>query len=161
MGLARMGRLPDPSEPRIVGESGEYVLKRFLLDTGPAADFVNRRHGVYDRAKQTVASGGRIGICIPVLGELWAGVCGSATRQRNEQRLIRRLSELIVWPYDEAAARRFGEIFAELRRVGRPMQQIDVQIAAVALTLGDCTVITKDSDFLAVPGLTVEDWSIQ
>jgi tRNA(fMet)-specific endonuclease VapC len=66
---------------------------------------------------------------------------------------------LIVWPYDEVAARRFGEIFAELRRLGRPMQQIDVQIAAIALTLGNCTVVTKDSDLRAVPGLTVEDWS--
>jgi tRNA(fMet)-specific endonuclease VapC len=93
------------------------------------------------------------------LGDLWAGICGSATRKRNEQRLIRRLSDLIVWPYDEVAARRFGEIFAELRRLGRPMQQIDVQIAAIALTLGNCTVVTKDSDLRAVPGLTVEDWS--
>lgn len=129
------------------------------MDTGPAADFVNRRLGVYDRARQAVATGARIGICIPVLGELWAGVCGSATRRQNEQRLLRRLSDLIVWPYDEAAGRRFGEIFAELRRLGRPMQQIDVQIAAIALTLGSCTVITKDSDFRAIPGLAVEDWS--
>jgi len=29
------------------------------------------------------------------------------------------------------------------------------------LTLGNCTVVTKDSDFRAVPGLTVEDWSPQ
>jgi tRNA(fMet)-specific endonuclease VapC len=41
------------------------------------------------------------------------------------------------------------------------MQQIDVQIAAVALALGNCTVVTKDSDSRAVSGLTVEDWSIQ
>jgi tRNA(fMet)-specific endonuclease VapC len=67
---------------------------------------------------------------------------------------------LIVWPYDELAARCFGEIFAELRRVGRPMQQIDVQIGAIALTLGNCTVVTADSDFEAIPGLTVDHWSI-
>ena len=84
-------------------------MRRYLLDTGPAADFVNRRHSVYARAKLATRNGGRVGICTPVLGELWAGVCGSATRQRNEQRLIRRLNDLIVWPYDEMAARRFGE----------------------------------------------------
>lgn len=133
-------------------------MRRFLLDTGPAADFLNRRHGVYARAKETVANGGRIGICVPVLGELWAGVCGSATRNQNEQRLIRRLRDLVLWPFDEAAARRFGEIYADLRRQGRPMQQIDVQVAAIALTLGNCTVVTNDSDFLAIPGLVIEDW---
>jgi hypothetical protein len=26
--------------------------------------------------------------------------------------------------------------------------------------LGHCTVISKDSDLLAVPGLSVEDWSV-
>ena len=35
---------------------------------------------------------------------------------------------------------------------------MDIQIAAVALTLGNCTLVTKDSDFAAIPGLTVEDW---
>jgi len=39
------------------------------------------------------------------------------------------------------------------------MQKIDIQIAAVALTLGNCVVITKDSDFAAIPGLQIEDWS--
>ena len=33
------------------------------------------------------------------------------------------------------------------------------KIAAIALTLGDCVVVSKDSDLRAVPGLTVEDWS--
>ena len=39
------------------------------------------------------------------------------------------------------------------------MQQIDIQIAAIALTLGRCTVVTKDTDFSAIPGLDVEDWT--
>ena len=40
------------------------------------------------------------------------------------------------------------------------MQQIDIQIAAVALTLGNCMVVTKDGDFAAIPGLVLEDLSI-
>jgi tRNA(fMet)-specific endonuclease VapC len=37
------------------------------------------------------------------------------------------------------------------------MQQIDIQIAAIALSLGNCTVLSADSDLTAVPGLTVEN----
>jgi tRNA(fMet)-specific endonuclease VapC len=48
---------------------------------------------------------------------------------------------------------------AELKRLGRPMQQIDIQIAAIALTLGNCTVVTTDTDLAAVPGLSVENWT--
>ena len=84
---------------------------------------------------------------------------GSAARERNLQRLQRAVSRLAVWPYDNAAAAEFGRLFAELRRLGRPMQQIDIQVAAIAFSLGNCTVVSKDTDLAAVPGLTVENWA--
>ena len=134
-------------------------MSRFLLDTGIAQDFMNHRHGVQDRMDEKRRQGHRIGICVPVLGELWSGVEGSASRDRNLQRLRNALSRLVVWPYTQEAAAEFGRLFAELRRVGRPMQQIDIQIAAIALRLGDCTVVSSDRDLAAVPGLRVENWA--
>ena len=134
-------------------------MRRYLLDTGIAQDFINHRHGVRDRVDEERHLGHRIGICVPVLGELWAGIEGSTSRDRNEVRLRRALSRLVVWPYTNEAAASFGRVFAELRRIGRPMQQIDVQIAAIALALANCTVVSADSDLAAVPGLTVENWA--
>jgi tRNA(fMet)-specific endonuclease VapC len=93
-----------------------------------------------------------------VLGELWSGVEGSDSREKSLRKLRHGVSRLIVWPFNEAAASQFGRIFIELKRRGRPMQQVDIQIAAIALSLGDCTVVTTDSDLSAVPGLTVENW---
>jgi tRNA(fMet)-specific endonuclease VapC len=40
------------------------------------------------------------------------------------------------------------------------MQVIDIMAAAIARLLGDCTVVTVDSDLSAVPGLTVENWRV-
>ena len=40
------------------------------------------------------------------------------------------------------------------------MQTIDIMVAAIALTLGSCTVVTKDSDLSSVPGLSIEQWVI-
>jgi tRNA(fMet)-specific endonuclease VapC len=40
------------------------------------------------------------------------------------------------------------------------MQQIDIMVAAVALSLGNCTVVSDDTDLLAVPGLSVENWAV-
>jgi tRNA(fMet)-specific endonuclease VapC len=134
-------------------------MRRYLLDTGPAQDFNNNRNGVRERVDAERHLGNRIGICTPVLGELWAGLEGSATRDRNLHRLRFGLSRLILWPYDERAAEEFGRIFAELRRIGRPMQQVDIQIAAIASALGECTVVSGDSDMSAIPGLTVENWA--
>jgi predicted nucleic acid-binding protein len=53
---------------------------------------------------------------------------------------------------------RNGRVYTELRRIGRPMQQIDIMTAPIAFSLGDCTVVTDDSDLPAVPGLKVESW---
>ena len=41
------------------------------------------------------------------------------------------------------------------------MQQVDLQLAAIAPTLGQCTVVSEDSDLAAVPGLTVESWVLR
>lgn len=135
-------------------------MRRYLLDTGIAGAYVNRREGVYKRARAEVLSGNRIGIGVPVLGELFAGVEGSDSRERNRRLLRLDLEDWTVWPFDERAAEEFGRISAELKRRGRPMQQIDRQIAAIAVSLGRCTVVSKDRDLFSVPGLDVEDWSV-
>jgi tRNA(fMet)-specific endonuclease VapC len=134
-------------------------MRRYLLDTGIAQDFVNRRHGILERVDEERHRGNRIGICVPVLGEFWSGVEGSVSRARNAQRLQLALSRLVVWPYTNDAAAEFGRIFAESRRLGRPMQQVGIQIAAIARTLGNCTVVSADTDLAAVSGLTVENWA--
>jgi tRNA(fMet)-specific endonuclease VapC len=133
-------------------------MRRFLLDTNSAGDLIEKRGPVPDRARDARRRGGRIGIGIPVLAELYYGVEFSSTRDKNLQRLQRALAGLTVWPFDEKAAAEFGRLRAELRRLGRPMQVIDIMIAAVALSLGNCTVVSADSDLAAVPGLTVENW---
>ncbi|HKW86270.1 MAG TPA: type II toxin-antitoxin system VapC family toxin, partial [Nitrospiraceae bacterium] len=84
---------------------------------------------------------------------------GSDTQEENLRRLRHGLSRLLLWPYDEAAAIEYGRVFTELKRMGRPMQQVDIQIAAIAFVLGNCTVVSADSDFAAVPGLMVENWA--
>lgn len=134
-------------------------MRRYLLDTGPAGHYLNRRGSVYERAEAASARGDRVGLAMPGLGELYAGIELSATRKENHKRLLRALGSLFVWPFDRAAAEEYGRLFAALRRKGRLMQQIDIQIAAIALTLGRCTVVTNDTDFSAIPGLAVEDWS--
>ena len=132
---------------------------RYLLDSGIVNDYAYRRHGVYQRARQTVQNGHRIGIGTPVLGELLGGVLASASRERNLPVLERNLAHLTVWPFDAVAAREYARLWAELRRDGRAMQVPDLQIAAIALSLGSCVVVSKDGDLRSVPGLMVEDWS--
>ena len=135
------------------------MIRRYLLDTGIAQDFQDDRRGVRAQAKAARTLGHRVGICIPVLGELWSGVEGSASRDLNLRRLRHAVSQLSIWPYTVEAAAEYGRIFMELRRAGRPMQQIDMQIGAIARTLPNCVIVSKDSDVSAIMGVAVENWA--
>src|SRR5258707_13964596 len=116
-------------------------MTRFLLDTNSAGHYINKRHNVFQRARLEVAKGKLIGICIPVLAELVAGIEHSDTRDRNMKSLKAALPALKLWPIDSAAAFDYGRLYAELARLGRPIGTVDMMIAAIALTLGKCTVI--------------------
>jgi tRNA(fMet)-specific endonuclease VapC len=135
-------------------------MRRYLLDTGIAGDFINRRAGVYDRARQAVADGHRIGIGMPVLAELHYGVEFSATAERNRILLRRSLGDLILWPFTEEAAEIYGRLRAELRRAGVVIQQVDLMVASIALTVKHGIVVSGDRDLQRVPGLTVENWVV-
>lgn len=134
-------------------------MRRFILDSGIASDCINRRYRVFEHARESVAGGARIGVGTPVLGELLSGIESSASRDRNLERFQRAVSTWIVWPYDRDAAEEFGRISALLRRLERPMQAVDIQIAAIAQSLGNSTVVTRDGDFRIIPGLSIENWA--
>ena len=134
-------------------------MSRFLLDTNAVADCVFRRRGVNDRVREAHRVGHRIGTGIPVLAELFGGMEYSATRDANMDVLNRHLGQFRLWPFTADAAREYGRLYANLRRSGRTIQTVDLMIAAIALTLGGCTVVTSDSDLLAVPRLNVVNWA--
>ncbi len=134
-------------------------MKRFLLDSGIVSDLINGRNAIPERARAETGKGNRIGIGIPVLAELVYGIEYGENRDRNMRSLRSVMPSLKVWPFDQDAAYEYGRLAAELRRTGRPMQVIDLMIAAIAIALGNCTVVTKDSDFAAVSGLTTENWT--
>ena len=133
-------------------------LTRFLLDPNMVGHYIDRHHGVFDRARIEVANGNPLGIGVPVLAELVAGIEHSSSRDRNMKRLKTALASLRLRPFDSSAAFEYGRIYAELARLGRPIGVVDMMIAAIAMTLGNCTVVSSDSDLQAVPGLKLEDW---
>src|SRR5687768_5644958 len=115
-------------------------MKKYLLDSAPAQAFMHGLSPAKERAAVCSQSGAKIGICMPVFAELMGGIELSATRDRNRRILMKAVRKLYIWPFDRAAAEEYGRIYALLRRSGRPMPAMDIQIAAVALTLGNCTL---------------------
>jgi tRNA(fMet)-specific endonuclease VapC len=134
-------------------------MRRYLLDTGIIGDFLDKRGGIVERVRKERLAGNRIGTTLPIVAELYFGAENSVSRENNLTRTDLGLRELVLWPFERAAAEEYGRLATLLRRNGTPIQVIDMMTASVALTLGNCIVVSKDTDFGMVPGLTVEDWS--
>ena len=92
------------------------------------------------------------------VAELTHGASKSARREENLARLDILLAALIILPFDEAAARRFGALKAELEQNGRRLADLDLQIASIAISR-DLTLITHNArHFARIPDLQLDDW---
>ena len=95
------------------------------------------------------------------LGELVYGV-----QRRGSPELAERVQELIasagpILPFDEIAARRYGQLRAELERAGRGVAEPDLRIAAIALASGATLVTGNVRHFAGIPELRVENWLVK
>ena len=132
-------------------------MLKYLLDTNIVIyTMKNRPQQVrrYFKAQQ-----GRIGISSVTLGELVFGAEHSQQVERNLADIEALTARLEVLPFDEAAAYHFGQIRAELYRMGRPIGPYDMMIAGHARACGLKLVTNNVKEFERVQGLIIENWS--
>ena len=105
-------------------------MTRYLLDTNHVSALLRRMSDL--RQQMDAARAAAFGVSVPSIGELWYMVYNSRRVGANARNLREVLRVLTSWPFDDNAAEEFGRIRAELRRKGRPIPVIDMQVAAVA-----------------------------
>jgi len=130
---------------------------RYALDTNAVVAALNGVPPV--PAKLAALQAMDIVLPAPVIAELYFGARASNRMRENVARIDRLLALFGLQSFDEAAARKFAEIKADLRRVGRAKSDFDLAIASIAL-VHDATLVTHDAALLdgSIAGLTVEDW---
>jgi tRNA(fMet)-specific endonuclease VapC len=117
---------------------------RIVLDTSAYSHFRSNHAGVVDR----LATADRVYMPTVVLGELEAAFRRGRRTSDNRAKLDELLREdfVAVLPVTTDVARRYGELFAELRAAGTPIPINDVWIAATTIDAG-AELITFDTDF--------------
>lgn len=133
-----------------MASSGAEAIARLVLDTSAYSHF---RHG-HDAVLDFIAASEVVLIPTTVLGELEAGFELGTRQKENRISLGEFLNEpfvstLAVTP---ATARRYGHVFAQLRRAGTPIPVNDIWIAATVLDSG-AHLLTFDNDFRHVSSL--------
>jgi tRNA(fMet)-specific endonuclease VapC len=97
------------------------------------------------------------------VGELVHGATRSQRAVDNLARLDVLLAALIILPYDEWSARRFGQHKAQLERAGEIISDLDLQIACIALDHNAVLVTHNNKHFSRLSklaGLVLEDWLV-
>ncbi len=124
--------------------SGADLVSRLVLDTSAYSHMRAAHDGVLDM----IAAAEIVLIPVTVVGELEAGFELGSRARENRAVLADFLAEpfVSVLPTTPEVARRYGQIFAALRRAGTPITINDIWIAAATIDCGG-HLVTFDRDF--------------
>ncbi len=131
---------------------------RYLLDTDICIYYIN---GFQPNVRENIHQHSASDIVVSAITkcEMYAGSSGSRNpaRSRAEQDFF--LRQFASLPFDDRAADKYGEVFAELKRSGNLISEMDLQIAAIAL-VHNLTLVTHNiRHFSRVSNLKIDDWT--
>ena len=123
---------------------------RVALDTNRLTDLFRGDSTLAER----LAACDEVWIPLIVLAEIKAGFYGGSQQHHNELLLRKFLAKdtvAVLLPSRETAEQ-YARIFVQLKRVGTPVPDNDLWIAALVLE-HDLTLITRDQHFEKIPQL--------
>ena len=128
------------------------MSESYLLDTNAIIAMMNSNPKI-----APILLGATIYLPLIGTGELYFGAQNSARIAENLKRVEEVRVKYTVLDCNYETARLYGEISAGLSKKGRPIQQNDIWIAALALQY-DLTVLTQDKGFEYIDTLKRKTW---
>jgi len=129
----------------------------FMLDTNAVSAFMHEKSAALDRR---IAEAGEERMVVSAIshGETLYGLAMNPHAHRLWAAAEYLFTTVNVLDWTADTSRRYGQLRAEMRRLGKALQPLDMLIAAHALEAG-ATLVSSDRAFRHVPGLAVEDWA--
>ena len=129
---------------------------KYLLDTNIVIYVIKRRPIEVMETFNLNAS--RMAISVITLSELLHGAEKSSFPEKNLRVVEDFCSRLEVLDYTAKAAQQYGSIRSALEKVGQPIGENDLHIAAHARSEGLVLVTNNEREFQKVPALQIENW---
>ncbi|MFT4060714.1 MAG: type II toxin-antitoxin system VapC family toxin [Legionella sp.] len=131
-------------------------INRYMLDTNMVSHFIKGDHNVRNKVISVPMSD--LAISVITEGELLFRLAKRPDAKKLSIVVHEFLIRVDVLPWDSAVAACYGTLRANLQRKGRILGNLDLLIAAHALSLG-IVLITNDRAFSQIDGLKIEDWT--
>jgi tRNA(fMet)-specific endonuclease VapC len=132
-----------------------------VLDTNVVSALMHRLPEALARLRASEPAD--VVLCTPVAAEIHYGLSRLASGSKRRVLLAEeydRLRQAVAWvDWTEAAAAEFGRQKARLEARGTPIDDMDVAIGSVALTLGARVATYNVRHLERLDGLAVEDWT--
>ena len=129
---------------------------RYMLDTNAVSDFIKGQGNVRTMGMSLPTTS--LFISAITEAELHFGLAKKPDAVALHHLVHEFLSRVEVLPWDTECAIHYGTLRADLERQGKPLGNLDMLIAAHAVSNG-LVRVTKDKAFGQVSELHTEDWS--
>ena len=128
----------------------------YLLDTNTVSHLIKR----HPQATQRLLAVPMHSVCISAItaGEVAFGLAkrpDAVTLKTTVNEFLRRVD---VLPWDDAVARTYGVLRAQLQSQGLSLAPLDLQIAAHAMH-ANAVLVTSDKAFFNIPSIEAENWT--
>lgn len=133
---------------------------KYLLDTNVWIQALRANGSALVKQRLASQTPADIAVCSIVVGELWYGAVKSQNPAAEQARVDALLAPHQSLPFDDAAARVYGELRRQLESQGQQIADLDLMIAAIALLHGLTLVTHNTSEFSRIAGLKLDDWEV-
>ncbi|MEZ5690359.1 MAG: type II toxin-antitoxin system VapC family toxin [Rickettsiales bacterium] len=129
----------------------------YILDTDICSYILKQRPvNVLDKFAEIEFS--HMAISIITVAELLYGVRKKSGNKINISVVNKFISNLQIIKWDVAAAEEYAKIRSYLEKKGKTIGNMDMMIAACAVSIGAVLVSNNTRHFINIPNLKVENW---
>lgn len=133
------------------------MKQNYLLDTDTVSFFLKKHTSVAEKIMQAVQNESVIGISIITHYEIMSGL-----KFKFSEKYLKSYSlftdSIYIYPLTEQSVQISSDLYANLRKKGKPLDDIDLLIAGTAVENKSILVTGNLSHFQRIKGLKMENW---
>jgi tRNA(fMet)-specific endonuclease VapC len=130
---------------------------QYLLDTDICIYWLKGKSTVRTKIEQVDRSD--IAICVITVTELYFGAYNSNKIEQNLKTAENFIQSIAVLPLSNDTLKKFGQLKAQLRKLGTPVADFDLLIASVAIAQNLILVTNNTRHYQKITGLNLENWN--
>src|SRR3990172_6117058 len=116
------------------------------LDTAFLADLFRKNPAAEMKLKEFVDAREEISITVMTVAELYFGAYKSNRLEEEKAKVEQIKRRFLILEMNESGAQKFGELLSRLEKSGKKISDRDVLIAAIAISKGENTIVTRNEN---------------